>query len=1355
MRRLIIIVAIAWVCSNVVPSRSLANENAGSDLSRAISLVHSGKIQAGMDLLFSELKKSIDEKMPTATFNIGAAITEVLFRLDDYSTADKVLKFLIRTEVTKANLHNYEWMQSALARVELGAGNLDKAEALLDALTRGDERAGYTPNQRRGLRLKSRLRLMKSDVKGSAFLMRRALISATTSQGASLDELVDTLTDYAYFLGQTRRMHEASELYRSLAGIYNQYYSPLSITSLKFFTELLIFNNQNGDFAVASAIIDHLTENIKLLDIKPNIVAGELEFQQLYRGARSSSDEEREETKQKIRGIVTSVELDKMSDWTKVAFAYLLLISRDIDAAQHVVASISDAQLPEQITHGYRLALRSVIEAEKANFPKAFSYLNQAIHSMEKFRADFELEAVGSLPALTFEERAVLGRALTLLAPVAQAGEIETIFQLQQFLSRDKSGIGFDINTRLSSITSQIDREEARSETQLRIDISDIIRSVVEKSVNFILAGQPGVVADVSLRTRLDGHEDRVARLRDARPPQSTMQVSFRDVQRLLRPDEAFLTHSVTIDGSLIVSCFRDTRVSIGWHRPDRTPRQVLMDDLKLVILAVRGLHAPSRELDSDFPVVSANRVYDSLFGTVQECFATASKLTLAPDPDLLLLPWNALVVDLPSEPLPHVHKRTRWLGREFALSFVPSVRAFMGLRSNTSRKSMAKTEFFGIGNPTFRKEAPKLTSTGPSRPIFVSRGADITASIQSLSPLPDTEKELVEIASALGSAASVVLLRERATERAVRRRDLSEFRVLSFATHALVAGEIAGIDEPAIVLTPGDEPDILKNDGLLTASEISALQLDADLVVLSACNTAAGDIKRGGRGLSGLADSFLAAGARSIAVTQWSVISESAAKIGAELVLEQTHRRSGSPSESLRRAIHSYIENAQHDHLAHPRFWGAYMIAGDGEQSPEVQPVAIPLEPALNIKTLVSGAASSQREFRGVIQSPSDQSVILLGSYLGVGEKVFSSFLSKEMPDGRIVDSRVLEFSGIEIAAGGDYFIVGGYKPGESAIFQAYDHQLNPKWVVSEQSTNSIFPVGAAFVNGEWIVSTIEYNEKQNSGALLSITKIGAAGEIKSRKKIPIASSLGFSSLPTFAVSSGKLVITFATRRTEMRSEPNARVGAFLTCGFNTINKVMSISIDDLEVRDHFETELQIVRTKDIDGLLYFLARKFHCGTYSLSFGRLDGRDLTSLYNREAVSDLDPKDFARFDDGWIIAGGMNVHMPFMAGTKPKSITTLDFTSDDLWDVLETQTAGVLILIDKDGREMTNALSSDSTYRSIRRVLPTSGKSGLVVGSAYGDTAWRAEIEGRPEAGTSQNTMGAGSPSGVDRWVIG
>ena len=160
-----------------------------------------------------------------------------------------------------------------------------------------------------------------------------------------------------------------------------------------------------------------------------------------------------------------------------------------------------------------------------------------------------------------------------------------------------------------------------------------------------------------------------------------------------------------------------------------------------------------------------------------------------------------------------------------------------------------------GIGDPQFSREERGAQLS--SKPLFVSRGRVDANSIGALPRLPETRQEITSEAALFPAGKAVVLVGDDATERAVRQQRLPDFQIIAFATHAVVPGEIDGVSEPAIILTPGSEANNPMNDGALTASEIAGLPLDANVIVLSACNTAAPDDRRSGRGLSGFADAF------------------------------------------------------------------------------------------------------------------------------------------------------------------------------------------------------------------------------------------------------------------------------------------------------------------------------------------------------------------------------------------------------------------------------------------------------------------------------------------------------------------
>ena len=165
-------------------------------------------------------------------------------------------------------------------------------------------------------------------------------------------------------------------------------------------------------------------------------------------------------------------------------------------------------------------------------------------------------------------------------------------------------------------------------------------------------------------------------------------------------------------------------------------------------------------------------------------------------------------------------------------------------------------------------------------------------------------------IGKVLGAETSDLVLGLDATEAKVKQSRLDQYRIVYFATHGLVAGELERFSrtrsEPALALTFPDKASDL-DDGLLQATEISALKLNADWVVLSACNTAASDVV-GAEALAGLARAFLYAGARSLVVSHWPVADDATAKLMTALFAVAKDEPNLSHAEAMQKAMLSLI---------------------------------------------------------------------------------------------------------------------------------------------------------------------------------------------------------------------------------------------------------------------------------------------------------------------------------------------------------------------------------------------------------------------------------------------------------------
>jgi CHAT domain-containing protein len=198
---------------------------------------------------------------------------------------------------------------------------------------------------------------------------------------------------------------------------------------------------------------------------------------------------------------------------------------------------------------------------------------------------------------------------------------------------------------------------------------------------------------------------------------------------------------------------------------------------------------------------------------------------------------------------------------------------------------------------------------------------------LRALPPLHETAGEVREVGKLLGADQGALLLGAAATESNLRAHPLDQYRVLYFATHGLLPGELHCQAEPGLVLSPpATAARSTGEDGLLEASEIASFKLNADLVVLSACNTAASGGQFGGSALAGLADAFFNAGARTVLASHWEVPSLSTVKLMTGVFAH--YDAGGGLAQALRRSQLALIADPA---TAQPFYWAAFTVIGDG----------------------------------------------------------------------------------------------------------------------------------------------------------------------------------------------------------------------------------------------------------------------------------------------------------------------------------------------------------------------------------------------------------------------------------------
>jgi CHAT domain-containing protein len=304
--------------------------------------------------------------------------------------------------------------------------------------------------------------------------------------------------------------------------------------------------------------------------------------------------------------------------------------------------------------------------------------------------------------------------------------------------------------------------------------------------------------------------------------------------------------------------------------------------------------------------------------------------------------------------------RQVDWLIRHAALSRHASVAAFAALRQSSKSRSNRKP-FAGFGDPIFTLDRGK-TDIGKStlkaeldireRGCAVKiRGVRVTAGgaldeetlhstcLRDLVPLPDTAEEVRSIAQALKAPPETsVFLGADASEARIKAMDLSDRRVIAFATHALLPGDLDGLDQPALALSA---PNVTgeAEDGLLTMGEIMTLRLNADWVVLSACDT--GSASRAGReALSGLGAAFFYAGSRALLVSLWPVETTSARHLTTGIFARQQANPRLARAQALREAILALMDSPGLTDpstgnvaasYAHPMFWAPFILVGEG----------------------------------------------------------------------------------------------------------------------------------------------------------------------------------------------------------------------------------------------------------------------------------------------------------------------------------------------------------------------------------------------------------------------------------------
>ena len=510
-------------------------------------------------------------------------------------------------------------------------------------------------------------------------------------------------------------------------------------------------------------------------------------------------------------------------------------------------------------------------------------------------------------------------------------------------------------------------------------DLADLIRREQDaiKQIHVLEASLTDIVAapaDQQLPAVIENLRARIETLNRAHTIlRREIQTRFPKYSEFTNPQPVTLSevHGLLQPGEALVALYPSERHTYVWAIPYKgevkfSPVPLGKNQMDFIISCLRIALDPEPRRFGDIPEFDldlAYGLYSKLLKPVEKGLkGVTDLLVIAHGPfgqlPISLLPTQPVKLGEKKGELFSKYRQVPWLIRRVSITRLPSASSLAILRKLPHGDPFRKA-FAGFGDPFFNTEQlAQAREKGSGEGMPESRGGRLhvrsirltrTGNLDSetiisshlglLKRLPDTAEEIRGIAQALNADLDEdIFLGEKASEHQVKTMDLSDRRVIAFATHALVPGDLDGLYQPALALA---SPSVIGDteDGLLTMGEIMRLKLNSDWVVLSACNTGAAH-GAGAEAVSGLGRAFFYAGTRAILVSMWPVETTSAEKLTTGLFRYQKEDTTLSRARALRESILALISGPGFKDkatgkivasYAHPIFWAPFIIVGDG----------------------------------------------------------------------------------------------------------------------------------------------------------------------------------------------------------------------------------------------------------------------------------------------------------------------------------------------------------------------------------------------------------------------------------------
>jgi CHAT domain-containing protein len=500
------------------------------------------------------------------------------------------------------------------------------------------------------------------------------------------------------------------------------------------------------------------------------------------------------------------------------------------------------------------------------------------------------------------------------------------VAETQAVLARELSG-GSDDAARLfrqsTNISREIERKRLRFATLSRMEQSGAVvaeRNDLASEIDRLEIEQQATLAELSQYPKYRAV--------------ASSAMTIDDLRAALLADEAYVRLGIV--GEDIYTLFIDSG-SAAIHRSPMSADEMLQSVTK--IRASISVFENGQNVTYPFDIEEARKLYQALFGDISDRLAGKKHLIFEPDGAMLQLPVNLLVTDDASvtrylaqadaaDGDPFNFVGVAWLGRAIDVSTAVSAKAFADARKTPD--SRGRGQYLGLG-----KNVPVSTLTRASSVRSGGTGETLDCSWPTSAwNRPISDAELLQARSIIGAAGTEVLTGSAFTDDTIKgRSDLTDFRILHFATHGLLTPPSPNCPAKPALLTSFGGGD---SDGLLSFDEIFDLRLDADIVILSACDTAgqasveatraAGIVSGGGSALDGLVRSFIGAGSRSVLASHWPAPDD----------FQATERLIGGlftlgKGQSIGKALRESQDILMDDPAtSHPYYWAGFAIVGD-----------------------------------------------------------------------------------------------------------------------------------------------------------------------------------------------------------------------------------------------------------------------------------------------------------------------------------------------------------------------------------------------------------------------------------------